>query len=113
VGPIRAGTWHLVGDGILFTSADVRFDVLWRHGGSDTTVLHLEHHFDPPTGANRYEAVPYEADATADAVAAVAGDLLVLRFSSDPGDGGAVTTYLPNGDGAHANGRIPSLTLPH
>ena len=102
----------MVADGIIFSSADVRFDVLWRHAGSDTTILHLEHHFDPPTGADPYVAVPFESDATASAVTAAAGDLLVFRFSVDPVDGGPVTTYLPNGEGAHSHGRIPSLTLP-
>jgi hypothetical protein len=111
-GPIPAGTWHLVGDGIVFSSVDVEYDVLWRHAGSDSPLVTFRHHFDPLSGAQQFDASPFEADGAGAAAAARAGDLLVLRFSTVGADGGAGTVFIPNGDGAKANGRIPSLTLP-
>jgi hypothetical protein len=90
--------------------------VIWRHPSGDTTLAELRHHFEPLTGANQFDATPFEADAAGSAAAAHGGDQLVLRFSADgSADGGtsAGTVFIPNGDGAHAHGRIPSLTLPH
>ncbi len=108
-GPIPAGTWHLVGDGEVFASVDIRYDLLWRSAGGDVTLATWSHHFDPrPSG---FDAVPFEADAQAAAVAAVSGDHLVLRFTaSNTTD---QTAFIPNGDGPHSNGRIPYLDLPH
>ena len=113
-GPISAGTWHLVGDGIVQAPVDVQYDVIWRHAGSDSTLASFQHHFDPLVGANHFDATMYDANATGLAATARPGDLLVLRFTaSGPADGGsAVSAFIPNGDGAHALGRIPSITLP-
>jgi len=107
-GPIGAGSWHLVGDGLVLAAVDMRFDVLWRHGGTDTLVVRFDHHFDPPAG---YDAVPLDADAVGVAVAAQPGDRLVLRMSATQ-SATSGPAFIPNADGTHANGRIPSLTLP-
>jgi hypothetical protein len=111
VAPIPAGTWHLVGDGVVIEPVDVRFDVLWRpkSGAPDVTLATWFHHFDPdPTGM--FNAVPFEADSLGVAADAHDGDQLVLRFSAT---GATISmAYIPNGDGAHTNGRDPSLTLP-
>ena len=113
-GPIRAGTWHLVGDGIVLYSADIRYDVIWRHGGSDLTLVSWMHHFDPLTGPKPFDATPFEADGQGIAAPAQAGDQLVLRFTGTGGvDGGTGAAFIPNGDGAKANANIPSLTLPY
>jgi hypothetical protein len=109
-GPVAAGTWHLVGDGIVFEAADVRYEVLWRTGGVDSLLVQFQHHFDPLTGANPFDATPFEADARGLGAPARAGDQLVLRFSAVSASQG--TVFIPNGDGAKAHGRIPSLTLP-
>jgi hypothetical protein len=113
-GPIKAGTWHLIGDGIVLRPADVVFDVIWRHGGVDTPIVQFQRRFEPRTDENKFHATRFEADANGAAVPANPGDLLVLRFSApgmpDAGDEGVA--YIPNGDGARADGRIPSLILP-
>jgi hypothetical protein len=111
-GPVRAGTWHLVGDGIVFQSVDVQYDVLWRPSGGapDTVLATWQMHFDPPTGAGQFDAVPFEGDASAPVANAAPGDQLVLRFTASNSPAGPA--FIPNGDGAQAMGRIPSLSLP-
>jgi len=112
-GPIKAGSWHLVGDGIIVDSCDMTFEVVWRAGATDKVVTSFTHHFDPlpSTAPNPFDATPYAADATAAAVPAGANDQLVLRIRA----AGTMTQsilYIPNGDGAKAHGDIPSLKLP-
>lgn len=112
-GSINAGKWHLIGDGIVLATADIDYDVIWRHGGSDTNIVHFEHHFEPLTGTQKFDASPFEADANGDSVPAKSGDQLVLRFSASGPDAGATPqVFIPNADGAHANGKVPSLILP-
>ena len=111
-GPITAGSWHLVGDGIVFQPVDVTFDVLWRDAGNvDHPIVSFTHHFDPqPSGFN---AVEYEDNAPGVAAKAKGNDQLILRMSAAAGtypDG--TMLWIPNGDGANAQGRDPSLTLP-
>jgi hypothetical protein len=112
-GPIKAGSWHLVGDGIVFDPVDVQWDVLLRKAdGSDTTIVSWSHHYDPPAGSDKYVAVPFEADGDGIRVDAKGNvDSLVLRITAT---GGPPDTYLfiPNGDGANAGGRIPNITSP-
>jgi hypothetical protein len=108
-GPIPAGSWNLVGDGLVLEPVDVHFEVIWRAGQTDQTLVSFDHHFDPqPSGFN---AVAFDGTATGLAASAHAGDELVLRFTAS--NTTAQTAYLPNGDGASANGRIPSIQLPH
>jgi hypothetical protein len=108
VGPIPAGTWTLVGDGIIIEPVDAQFDLIWRANGVDTPIAVWTHHFDPqPTG---FDAVAYEETKLAAAVPAQAGDLLVLRYQAM--NATVSMAYIPNGDGANSNGRIPNLTLP-
>lgn len=109
-GPIRAGSWHLIGDGIILQSVDMRFDVVWRIAAGDTTLASFTNHFDLPTGEAQFNAVPFEADAPGIAAAAHAGDQLVLRFTASGSGNG--TVYIPNGDGSKTMGRIPSVKLP-
>jgi hypothetical protein len=112
-GPIKAGNWHLVGDGITFDPADVTFDVIWRAGGVDHPIVSFTHSF-AASGApvNGYApAVPYDADAMGVAAPAAENDELVLRFTAT-GTTTQSVLYIPNGDGTKAQGRIPSLTLP-
>jgi hypothetical protein len=109
-GPIRAGNWHFVGDGIITEPVDVTFEVIWRtQGGVDTVLATFEHHFDPLPGDD-FDAQAFEADMPGIAAAAGEGDELVLRMT------GQSTTnemaYVPNGDGRLTDGRIPNLTFP-
>jgi hypothetical protein len=111
-GPIKAGSWHLVGDGVVFESTDITFDVLWRDAaGTDHPIVSWTHHFDPmPSG---FDAVLYEDDAPGVAAPAKGNDQLVLRMSAPAGgypDG--TMLWIPNGDAETTHGRDPSLTLP-
>jgi hypothetical protein len=111
-GPIAAGSWHLVGDGIALMPADVQFDVIWRHG-TDTPIVSWTNHFTPAPSPLQFDAVKFDGDANGAAVPAHSGDQLVLRWSIPGPDAGAATiAFIPNGDGAGSMGRIPSLTLP-
>jgi hypothetical protein len=112
-GPLHAGNWHLVGDGVVFDTCDVTFDVLLRASDGDHPIVSFQHHFvPPPAGPNEFDAVAYEADGAGVAAAAVANvDQLVLRFSVT-GAPTQPTLYVPNGDAASTHGRDPSLTLP-
>lgn len=111
-GPLPAGNWHLVGDGIVLAPADLTFEILWRHGGSDTSLVSFQHHFDPLTGTAKFDATPYSADGAGEAAPAARGDLLVLRISAEGVDAGIQNVYIPNGDGDAAHGALPSITLP-
>jgi hypothetical protein len=108
VGPIPAGTWHLVGDGEDITgTVAVRFDVIWRPhgGGADVVVATVNHTFGPPIVPDN--ASPFATDLTGITVGAAPGDLLVLRFTTTSG-----SFFVPNGDGTAVNGTDPNLTLP-
>jgi hypothetical protein len=107
---VPAGTYHLVLDSIIIKSVDVTFDLVWRQAsGTDVSLATWTQHFDPLPGAS-YDAQPFEYDESCGAITFKAGDQLVFRYT------GANTTsteaYIPNGDGSHANGRIPYITLP-
>ena len=102
--PLRAGRWLLVADGIVIEPVDVRFEVL--AGGA--SLFAIDHHFDPaPAGS--FDAVAFEAPFEAEA-AGEAGERLVLRFTAM--NATLAMSYIPNGDGALAGGRIPFLDLP-
>lgn len=107
-GDVPAGTYHCVLDGIVIRPVDVTFDLIWRRGTTDTSLASWPMHFEPlPIG---FDAQAYEVDQMAQAIDWEDGDLLVFRYT------GANTTsseaWIPNGDGALANGRIPNITLP-
>ena len=119
-GPIKAGPWHLTGDGLVVgdgaMQAEVRFEVVWRQAGApdggtagEHPVVAWTHRFQraKPTG---FAATPFAAGATGVAASAKSGDLLVLRMTTTAGDPGAL--WIPNGDGASAGGAIPHLDLP-
>ncbi len=109
-GPIKAGTWHLVGDGIVLNAADLTYVVVWRdQKGVEHELVRWTHHFDPP--ASGFDAVQFEADGAGVAANASGNDTLLLRMSA-AGDPNVAMLWIPNGDGAKTNGRIPSLTLP-
>jgi len=86
---------------------NVRFDIVWRQGSTDTVLATVTHPFTPPPPPNQYNAVAFETDLVGIAAPASPGDLLILRFSTI---GGA--SYIPNGDGSLAGARDPNLTLP-
>lgn len=110
-GPIRAGTWHLVGDGIVLYSVDITYDVLWRDAAGDHPIVRFQHHFDPlPSGPGQFDATPFDASAPGVEAPARDGDRLVLRFTAE--NEAMPMPFIPNGDGKNAKGRIPSIRLP-
>jgi hypothetical protein len=75
-GPLPAGSYHLVADGITYMTPTVEFDVLWRApGAADQTIVSFTHQY--PTG----NASSYEDQATAARFEAKGGDQLVLRLT--------------------------------
>lgn len=106
---VPAGTYHVICDAIVIKPVDVTFDLIWRRGTTDMPLATWTHHFDPLAGG-AFSAQPYELDQDAPAIDWKSGDEFVFRYS------GANTTtsqaFIPNGDGATANGRIPNITLP-
>lgn len=108
-GPVKAGTYHLVIDAVIIKPIDVTFDLIWRHGLTDTTLATWQQHFDPLPGAD-YDAQPNEYDENCAAIDWQSGDQLVFRYSG--ANSQSAEAYIPNGDGPHANGRIPYIVLP-
>lgn len=98
----------------MLNAADVTYDLVWRdHAGTDHPLASVTHHFDPqPAG---FDAVDFQTDLMAPRADAHAGDQLILRFTAQPSAPPATPNeiyYIPNSDGANANGRIPSVRLP-
>ena len=107
---IPAGTWHLVGDGIIEESVDVTFEaILRRDGAADVPLATWTHHFDPLPGGT-YAAQAYEEDAEGARVDFQAKDQLVFRYSGKSAS--LPDAYIPNGDGKKTGGRIPNLPVP-
>jgi hypothetical protein len=113
-GDVRAGTYHLVLDAVIINPVDVTFDLIWRHGGTDTTLAEWTEHYDP-TGDPTFPAQPFEYDepatGAAPAIKHVSGDELVFRYTASPTSPSG-ESYIPNGDGAFTHGRIPNIRLP-
>lgn len=107
--PLPAGTWHLVGDGIIIEPVDVRFEIIWRSDAGDDVLATFDHHFDA-TGGPDFDAVPYEDSVDGPEAPAAEGDQLILRYSAM--NATLNGSYIPNGDGATHNGRIPFIDLP-
>ena len=105
------GTYHLVLDAIITTSVDVTFDLIWRsETNGDTELANWAVHYDPlPNGD--YSAQPFEYDEDCVAIDFQSGDQLVFRYTG--ANGASMESYIPDGDGSFANGRIPNITLPH
>ncbi len=106
---IPAGTYHFELDAVIIQPVDVQFDLVWRRGGTDTTLVTFSEHYDPAGGGN-FDAQPFEYDEVATtAVDYKSGDKLVFRYTGM--NGNVAQAYIPNGDGALSKGRIPNITL--
>ena len=85
-----AGSYHLVGDGVLSAQPLVRFDVLWRHAGAaDQTIVSFTHQY--PAG----NTAQYEESKSAPEFAAATGDLLVFKVTTLDGMPAADAEYIP------------------
>jgi hypothetical protein len=109
VGPIDAGSWRLVADAIVIEEVDVLLELIWRGGAGDQTLASFQQHFAPLPGS--FDAQPFDMTAAVARVPAVAGDKLVFRYSVVAG-ATRFMSWIPNGDGASAHGRIPFIELP-
>ena len=95
-------------DSIIIAPVDTTFDLIWRRGTTDTVLTSWTMHFDPlPEG---FDAQAYEVDRDTQAIDFQPGDKLVFRYSA--ANTIDFDAYIPNGDGALSNGRIPNITLP-
>jgi hypothetical protein len=107
---VPAGTYIVQCDAIIIRPVDVDFALVHRRGSEDTVLTEWSQRFEPlPDGV--YEAQPYELERTAPAIDFQAGDQFVFRITGY--NSTAMQSFIPNGDGALANGRIPRITLPH
>ena len=100
----------MVGDGVIIQPVDVHFEIIWRTAeGEDTVLAEFDHHFDP-IGGGVFDAVPFEATGEIPANGSQAGDQVVWRMVTTGTE--APTAYIPNGEGANVNGRVPFIDLP-
>ena len=106
---VHAGTYHVECDAIIVGPVDVTFTLIWRRDQTDTNLAQWTRHWDPLPGGG-YDAQAYEVNETAPAIDYQAGDQLVFRYAAS--NTTTPNAFIPNGDGARANGRIPSITLP-
>lgn len=107
---VPAGAYHCILDSIVIRPVDIAFDLIWRRGDTDMVLATWQEHFEPLPGVN-FDAQPYELDVDAPAIDFEPGDRLVFRYSAVNAPS-AAEAWVPNGDGALSNGRIPNLTLP-
>src|SRR5205823_3279919 len=107
VAGIPAGTWHLVGDGVITESVDVHFEVIHRRGSADTDACTWDHHFDPALDGT-FPVQPLDADAACTAVDFQPGDKLVFKYSGASAMNNEA--YIPDGEGSSNGGRDPNLT---
>ncbi len=107
---IPAGSWHVIMDATIITACNITFELIWRRtGAADMDIAMWQKSFAPIAGD--FDAQAYELDQPATAIDFLPGDLLVFRYSSDANTTSA-EAFIPNGDGARSNGRIPNFTLP-
>lgn len=106
---VPAGTYHLVCDSIVIVQIDVTFDLIWRRGADDTVLATHAQTF-MPLADGSFKAQPCEVDLEAPAIDFAPGDQFVFRYAGANSTG--TTAWIPNGDGALTNGRIPNITLP-
>jgi hypothetical protein len=106
---VPAGTYHCIIDAIIIRSVDVTFELIHRSGGTDTALATWSDHFEPLGGAS-FDAQAYEKDVDSAAIDFAKGDELVFRYTGT--NSISAEAFIPNGDGASTNGRIPSFTLP-
>ena len=116
--PIAAGSWGIVGDGIVAGNgalyADVLFEARWRRqgtsdGSSDKVLASVRHTFNRDIN-HPFSAVPFSTRVPGIAADAAPGDSLIFRITVLGGDTGAF--FIPNGDGKQTGGSIPRLDLP-
>ena len=96
---------------MITASVDTTFSLIWRHAdkSADTVLATWMQHWEPL--ADGFNAQPYEVDEPGPAIDAKPGDQFVFRYAAS-GTTTSAEAFIPNGDGAHSNGRIPAITLP-
>lgn len=113
--PLPSGTLTLIGDALVTGDGVESIDATWQlflRGPDDTTPAVLLHTFDhnyERDPVKRFDAVKYEESASITG-GGDAGSRLTVKIT--PLTGGPNAFFLPNGDGATTNGRIPHFVLP-
>lgn len=108
---VPAGNYHIQCDSIITAPIDMTFALLLRRDTQVITLAAWSKHWDPlPSG--RYDAQPYEVDMAVPAIDFQRGDQLVFRYAGNGPSNATAESFIPNGDGPNAGGRIPNLTLP-
>jgi hypothetical protein len=108
---VPAGDYHFILDAFIGGNVTVDFELLWRRGGTDTTVTSFSETYTKPANDEIPTAAEYDEQGTA--IDYQPGDLLVLRYTTDVHS--SPSAYTPNGDGSAAPGgagRFPDITLP-
>jgi hypothetical protein len=109
-GSIAAGSWHVIMDATIIAACDITFELIWRReGAADMDIAMWQQHFAPIAGD--FDAQAYELDQPGTAIDFEPGDQLVFRYTSSVNTTSG-EAFIPNGDGARSNGRIPNFTLP-
>jgi hypothetical protein len=107
---IPAGRYHIECDAIIISTVDSQVDLVWRSGSTDTTLATFSKHWEPLPGGV-YDAQAYELDVdVTTAIDFTEGDQFIFRYTGTNAD--RPMAFIPNGDGARANGRIPNITFP-
>lgn len=107
---VPAGTWHLIGDGIILEPVDVHFEILLRRTGApDVGIVAWDQHFEPLPG-NSFKAQALDLDAAGIAIDFESGDAIVFRYTGQ--SAANVNAYIPNGEAGTADGRNPAVILP-
>jgi hypothetical protein len=108
---VPAGNYHVQCDSIILAPVTVKFQLIWRHDGTNTTLSEWTKHWEPLPGGG-YDAQAYEVDQAAPAIDFQSGDQLVFRYEGIDPTTMSSQAFIPNGDGKNALGRIQAITLP-
>ncbi|MCX5744119.1 MAG: hypothetical protein NT062_16645 [Proteobacteria bacterium] len=96
-------------DCAVIKSVDMTFELAVRTAGVDAPLAQWTTHFDPKPGVD-FSATAYELDQPASEAVYAPGAQLIFRYTA--ANTTSATAWVPNGDGATNDGRIPSFTLP-
>ena len=107
---VPAGTYHFVLDGIIIRPVDVTFDLIWRRGDDRHVARDAGSSTSMPLPARRSTRRRTRSIRCRPAIDLQDGDQLVFRYTGR--NDASMQAWIPNGDGALANGRIPNITLP-
>ena len=108
---IPSGQYTFLLDAVINANCTIKFEIIQRRGGSDTTLFMFQDSYMPLAAGMNTRAQLFEYDALdKPGFDFQAGDLFVFRYSTI--DAPVPESYIPNGDGMTTGGRIPQIILP-